>query len=48
MNALVIKASEVKTATAAFNLNNREAERDLNITNGGKLLPFSSVRPIVV
>ena len=37
-----LKLSHTKTVTAAFHLNNREAKRELNIYNNGRLLPFCS------
>ena len=36
---LRLKLSNTKTVTAAFRLNNREAKRELNVYNNGKLLP---------
>ena len=36
----MLKLSHTKTVTAAFNLNNREAKRELTIYNNGRLLPF--------
>ena len=35
--------SHTKTVTMAFHLNNREAERELNVYNNGKRLPFCPV-----
>ena len=35
-----LKLSHTKTVTAAFHLNNREAKRELNVYNNGRLLPF--------
>ena len=35
-----LKLSHTKTVTAAFNLNNREAKRELKVYNNGRLLPF--------
>ena len=37
-----LKLSHTKTVTAAFNLNNREAKRELKVYNNGRLLPFCS------
>ena len=34
-----LKLSNTKTVTAAFHLDNREAKRELNVYNHGKLLP---------
>ena len=34
-----LKLSNMKTVTAAFYLNNREAKRELNVYNNGNLLP---------
>ena len=34
-----LKLSNMKTVTAAFHLNNREAKRELNVYNNGNLLP---------
>ena len=39
-----LKLSHTKTVTAAFNLNNREAKRELKVYNNGRLLPFCSVQ----
>ena len=38
------KLSHAKTVTAAFELQNREAERELKVNNNGKILPFWPVR----
>ena len=38
-----LQISHTKTVTTAFHLNNREAKRELNINNSGKLLPFCPV-----
>ena len=38
-----LKLSETKTVTTAFHLNNREAKRELNIHNNGKVLPYCPV-----
>ena len=35
-----LKLSHTKTVMAAFQLNNREAKRELNVYNNGRLLPF--------
>ena len=35
-----LKLSHTKTVTAAFHLNNREAKRELNVYNNGRLLPL--------
>ena len=35
-----LKLSHIKTVTAAFHLNNREAKRKLKVYNNGGLLPF--------
>ena len=35
-----LKLSHTKTVTAAFQLNNREAKRELKVYNNGRLLPF--------
>ena len=35
-----LKLSHIKTVTAAFHLNNREAKRELKVCNNGRLLPF--------
>ena len=35
-----LKLSHIKTVTAAFYLNNREAQRNLKVYNNGRLLPF--------
>ena len=35
-----LKLSYIKTMTAAFHLNNREAKRELKVYNNGRLLPF--------
>ena len=35
-----LKLSHTKTVTAAFDLNNREAKRELKVYNNGRLLPF--------
>ena len=35
-----LKLSHIKTVTAAFHLNNREAKRELKVYNNGRLLPF--------
>ena len=35
-----LKLSHTKTVTAAFHLNNREAQRELKVYNNGRLLPF--------
>ena len=35
-----LKLSHTKTVTAAFHLNNREAERELKVYNNDRLLPF--------
>ena len=35
-----LKLSYIKTVTAAFHLNNREAKRELKVYNNGRLLPF--------
>ena len=35
-----LKLSHTKTVTAAFHLNNREANRELKVYNNGRLLPF--------
>ena len=37
-----LKLSHIKTVTAAFHLNNREAKRELKVYNNGRLLPFCS------
>ena len=37
-----LKLSNMKTVTAAFHLNNREAKRELNVYNNGNLLPRCS------
>ena len=38
-----LKLSNAKTVTAAFHLNDREAKRELNVYNNGKLLPHCPV-----
>ena len=38
-----LKLSHAKTATAAFNLHNREAKRELKVKNNDKILPFCPV-----
>ena len=38
-----LKLSHAKTVTAAFHLHNREAKRELNVNNNGKILPFCPV-----
>ena len=35
-----LKLSHIKTVTAAFHLNNREAKRELKVYNNGRILPF--------
>ena len=35
-----LKLSHIKTLTAAFQLNNREAKRELKVYNNGRFLPF--------
>ena len=35
-----LKLSHTKTVTAAFQLNNREAKRELKVYNNGRILPF--------
>ena len=35
-----LKLNHIKTVTAAFHLNNREAKRELKVYNNGRLLPF--------
>ena len=35
-----LKLSHVKTVTAAFDLTNREAKRELKVKNNSKILPF--------
>ena len=35
-----LKLSHIKTVTAAFHLNNREAKRELKVYNNSRLLPF--------
>ena len=35
-----LKLSRIKTVTAAYHLNNREAKRELKVYNNGRLLPF--------
>ena len=35
-----LKLSHIKTVTAAFHLNNREAKRELKVYSNGRLLPF--------
>ena len=35
-----LKLSHIKTVTAAFHLNKREAKRELKVYNNGRLLPF--------
>ena len=35
-----LKLSHIKTVTAAFHLNNREAKRELKVYNNGRLIPF--------
>ena len=35
-----LKLNHIKTMTAAFYLNNREAKRELKVYNNGRLLPF--------
>ena len=35
-----LKLSHIKTMTAAFHLNNREAKRELKVYNNDRLLPF--------
>ena len=37
------KLSHAKTVTAAFYLHNREAKRELKVSNNGKILPFCPV-----
>ena len=38
-----LKLSHTKTVTAAFHLNNREANRELKIYNNSRLLPFCPI-----
>ena len=38
-----LKLSKIKTVTAVFYLNNREAKRELNVYNDGNLLPSCPV-----
>ena len=38
-----LKFGHAKTVTAAFHLHNREAKRELNVKNNGKILPFCPV-----
>ena len=40
LQTLRLKLSHTRTMTAAFNLNNREAKRELKVYNNGRLLPF--------
>ena len=35
-----LKLNHIKTVTAAFQVNNREAKRELKVYNNGRLLPF--------
>ena len=39
-NTWRLKLSHTKTVTAAFQLNNREAKRELKVYSNGRLLPF--------
>ena len=38
-----LQLSHTKTVTTAFHLNNREAKRELDVNNNGRLLPFCPV-----
>ena len=40
LQSLRLKLSHTKTVTAAYHLNNREAKRELQVYNNGRLLPF--------
>ena len=43
-----LKLSHAKTVPAAFHLHNREAKRELNVKNNGKILPFCLVPTYLV
>ena len=43
-----LKLSHAKTVTAAFDLHNRGAKRELKVENNDKIIPFCRCPPILV